>query len=61
MKIIRERLPRTRRSPAEVYYTARGRGRFNGVWWNTYGWGTTPQKARLNLLWNLNRRRFPVE
>lgn len=61
MRIQRERIFKTARHPGEVYFTARGRGRFNGVWWRTVGWGSTPTKARLNLLYQMGRRRTSAE
>lgn len=57
MKIQRERILKTARTPGEVYYTARGRFRHGGVYWRTWGWGSTPTKARLNMLYQIGRRR----
>lgn len=58
MKISRERLPKIRPNlPAEVYYVASGRA----LGYRVVGFGSTPTKAKLNWLWDCDRRRHHVE
>ena len=58
MKIYKERMMRSHPNlPAEVYYSARMRVRTRKGHLTYHGWGDTPAKAKLDLLWQMGRRR----
>jgi hypothetical protein len=59
MRVQRERLKRSYPNhPAEVYYSACHRARTpKGGFMTYHGWGATPTEARLDLLWQMGRRR----
>lgn len=58
-RIERERYKRTRYWPAGVAYYAPGFHVVDGIRYKVGGVGSTPRKARLDLLFQQDRRRFP--
>lgn len=58
-RVIRTFVRAERRWPATVEYVIRGEYTSRGRTWIVHGIGRTPRKARLELLFQQNRRRFP--
>lgn len=59
MRMVREQYQRTRYWPAATNFYAEGYVMDKGKRYRVTGVGTTPTKARLDLLFQQGRRRFP--